>query len=76
MKEIIFIAVYFYLAGFVVFGVNAMNRFHAKVINIAKKSINYTNNNSNKVRDIAVIVVCICAVIVSITALIMVIKMK
>lgn len=76
MKNIIFILIYLYIAGFIIFGLNAMNRFHAKVINIAKKSINYTNNNSNKVRDIAVIVVCICAVIVSITALIMVIKMK
>ncbi len=80
MKNIIFILIYLYIAGFIIFGLNAMVRFHAKsrqaLINTFKKSKNYANNNTSKVRDIAVIIVCICAVIVSITALIMVIKMK
>lgn len=28
-----------------------MISFHTKIANMVKKSINYTNNNSNKVRD-------------------------
>lgn len=53
-----------------------MISFHTKIANMVKKSKNYTNNNSSKVRDYAVIIVCICAVVAMIVALIMLNKIK
>lgn len=53
-----------------------MIRFHTKIANMVKKSKNYINNNSDKVRDYAVIIVCICVVIAMIIAIVMISKMK
>lgn len=76
IKDILFILIYLYVAGFIIFGLNGMIRLHTKIANMVKKSKNYTNNNSSKVRDYAVIIVCICAVVAMIVALIMLNKIK
>lgn len=36
---------------FIIFGLNAMIRFHTKIANMVKKYKNYINKNSNKFRD-------------------------
>ena len=51
IKDILFILIYLYVAGFIIFGLNGMIRFHTKIANMVKKSKNYINNNSDKVRD-------------------------
>lgn len=74
MKEFLFILLYLYVAGFIIFGFNAMARFHIAIANGIKNLFNYTNNNSSKVRDFVVIIACICVVIASIVAVIVVAK--
>lgn len=76
IKDILFILIYLYVAGFIIFGLNGMIRFHTKIANLVKKSKNCINNNSSKVRDYAVIIACICAVVAMIVALIMLNKIK
>ena len=66
MKEILFMLLYLYVAGFIIFGFNAMASFHIAIANVIKNLFNYTDNNSSKVRDYVVIIACICAVIVAI----------
>lgn len=76
MKEIIFILIYLYIAGFIIFGFSTMASFHLSIVGRIKNLFDYTNNNSSKVRDYAVIIVCICAVIAMIIAIVMISKMK
>ena len=70
MKEILFILIYLCVASVIIFGFNIV----IKAINLSKQYLNYTNKNSSKVRDYAVIITCICAVIMSIIAVIVVAK--
>ena len=76
MKEVIFILIYLYVASFIIFGFSAMASFHLSIANGIKNLFDYTNKNSSKIRDYAVIVVCICAVITMIIAIVMISKMK
>lgn len=86
MKEIIFIAVYFYLVGFAIFkdkehkkifGVIIVVGIAVVIIGMAiTKFISYASGNTSTVRDIAVIIACICVVIASITTVIMLTKKK
>ena len=72
MKEILFILIYLCVASVIIFGFNII----IKAINLSKQYLNYANKNSSKVRDYAVIIVCICAVITMIIAIVMISKMK
>lgn len=76
MKEIIFVLIYLYVVGFIICGFSAMASFHIAIAYGIKNLFDYTNNNSSKVRDYAVIIVCICAVIAMIIAIVMISKMK
>lgn len=87
MKEIIFIAVYFFMAGSAIFkdDENVFDKFLIAIGAISvvaiigtaiTKFINYTSNNTSTVRDIALIIACICVIIASITTVIMLTKKK
>lgn len=86
MKEIIFIAVYFYLVGFAIFKDKGDKKIFDIIIAIGitvtitgmaiTKFINYTSDNTSTIRDIALIIACICVIIASITTIIMLTKKK
>lgn len=86
MKEIIFIAVYFYLVGFAIFKDKGVKKIFDIIIAIGiavatigmviAKIIDYIGDNASKVRDIALIIACICVIIASITTIIMLTKKK
>ena len=91
MGLIIFIAIYFYLAGRLVFmDIFRYSKSRKKKFDIAiaigsvvaiigmviAKIISYIGDNTSKVRDIAVIIACVCVVIASIATVIILIKKK
>lgn len=86
MKEIIFIAVYFYLVGFAIFKDKEVKKIFDITIAIGiavtitgmaiTNFINYTSDNTSTIKDIALIIACICVIIASITAVIVLIKKK